>query len=142
MGISKEFVMAGDAIFTIETPDQGHRTYRIQKVEGSERYPADAYFAKLLTGPDNTRDYTYLGKLTNGAVTVTAKSQQWNGTYPLRLLNRVLARVWADDHAAYENHGYRVHHEGRCGRCGRTLTVPESVESGIGPECARKMAGN
>jgi hypothetical protein len=28
-----------------------------------------------------------------------------------------------------------VHHEGRCGRCGRTLTVPESIESGFGPEC-------
>jgi hypothetical protein len=28
-----------------------------------------------------------------------------------------------------------VHHEGRCGRCGRALTVPESIESGFGPEC-------
>jgi hypothetical protein len=29
-----------------------------------------------------------------------------------------------------------VWHEGRCGRCGRKLTVPESIESGFGPECA------
>ena len=28
-----------------------------------------------------------------------------------------------------------VWHEGRCGRCGRALTVPESIERGIGPEC-------
>lgn len=30
------------------------------------------------------------------------------------------------------------HHEGRCGRCGLVLTVPESIESGIGPVCHRK----
>lgn len=30
-------------------------------------------------------------------------------------------------------------HEGRCGRCGRRLTVPESIESGFGPECAGRV---
>ncbi len=139
--ISKEFVLAGDAIFTIETPDHGHRTYRVQKVEASLRWP-ESYFAKLLTGPDNTRSYTYLGKLDpdTGLVTATARSMKFNGTYPLTLLNRTLARVWVNDHSAYETHGYTTHHEGRCGRCGRTLTVPESVENGIGPECMKHMA--
>jgi hypothetical protein len=33
-----------------------------------------------------------------------------------------------------------VHHENHCGRCGRTLTVPESVERGIGPDCLAKMS--
>lgn len=32
-----------------------------------------------------------------------------------------------------------VRHEGKCGRCGRKLTVPESIDRGIGPECAGKM---
>lgn len=31
-------------------------------------------------------------------------------------------------------------HEGVCGRCGRRLTVPESIETGFGPEC-RKAVG-
>ena len=30
-------------------------------------------------------------------------------------------------------------HEGRCGRCGRTLTVPESIASGVGPECQGRL---
>lgn len=30
-----------------------------------------------------------------------------------------------------------VWHEGHCGRCGRRLTVPESIESGFGPECIK-----
>ena len=36
--------------------------------------------------------------------------------------------------------GYEARHEGRCARCGRALTVPESIDSGFGPECARKVA--
>ncbi len=32
-----------------------------------------------------------------------------------------------------------IWHEGRCGRCNRKLTVPESVASGFGPECIGKI---
>lgn len=31
-------------------------------------------------------------------------------------------------------------HEGVCGRCGRRLTVPESIDTGFGPEC-KKIVG-
>lgn len=31
------------------------------------------------------------------------------------------------------------HHAGRCGKCARLLTVPESIELGFGPECAGKV---
>lgn len=141
MSISKEFVLAGDATFTVELPDETHKTYRVQHVEGNDRWP-ESYFAKLLTGPDNTKSYTYMGKLepVAGVVNTTAKSASFEGSLALRLLNRILARVWANDHSAYEEHGYRTHHEGMCGRCGRKLTVPASIESGIGPECAKIMA--
>lgn len=140
MSVSKEFVLAGDAIFTVEEPDSKHHTWRIEHVEADDRWP-ESWFAKLLTGPNNTRDYTYVGKLDpfTGQVATTAKSHRFDDSRALRLLNRVLARIWCDDHAAYEQHGFKVHHEGRCGRCGRTLTTPESCERGIGPECWKLM---
>jgi len=31
-------------------------------------------------------------------------------------------------------------HEGRCGRCGRLLSNPDSIQRGLGPECAGLMA--
>jgi hypothetical protein len=40
-----------------------------------------------------------------------------------------------EDHTGVLGRLLEVWHEGRCGRCGRALTVPESVERGIGPEC-------
>lgn len=146
--LSKDFILAGDAVFTIELPEaaaaeQGfsHRTYWVQHVEGNDRWP-ESWFVKLLTGPDNSSDFTYMGKLNpnNGDVMTTHKSPWPGSAFVVRLLVRVLQRVWADDHAAFEQHGYKLHHEGKCGRCGRRLTVPASVESGIGPECAKIMA--
>ena len=140
MAINKAFVLAGDATFTVALPDGGHYTYRVQHIKANDRWP-ESYFVKLLTGPDNESSYTYMGKLdpVSSLTHTTAKSAYRDDSLVVRLLNRVLARVWANDHAAYETHGYRTHHEGRCGRCGRKLTVPSSIESGIGPECARIM---
>lgn len=141
MPVTQQFVLAGEATFTIASPDGKHRTYRVEHVAGTDRWP-EAYFVKTLVGPDNTSDYAYLGKLDTftGQVSTTSKSKSWEGTMRLRLLNRVLARIWCADHAAYEKHGYKVHHMGKCGRCGRALTVPASIESGIGPECAKIMS--
>lgn len=147
--VSKDFILAGNATFTIEVGrlkgdnDRApHHTFKVQHVEKSDRYP-ESYFVKLLIGPDNTSDFVYLGKLDSftGQLKVTAKSCRKEDSFEVRLFNRILARVWSGDHEAYEQHGFKTHHEGRCGRCGRVLTVPESVENGIGPECAKIMAG-
>lgn len=138
--LTKEFITAGNATFTIDTPDNGHRTYKVEHVEATERW-AESYFVKLLTGSDNESDYSYIGKLDTftGQVTTTTKSKIAQDSYAMRLLNRILARIWSDDHEAYTKHGFAVHHEGTCGRCGRKLTVPSSIESGIGPECSKKL---
>lgn len=146
MHVSKQFILAGDAIFTIEIPEKfrndgkSHYTFKIEHVEKNERFP-ESWFAKTLVGPDNSTDYAYLGMLDSftGQVRTTTKSKFAPDCHRLRVLNRILARVWCDDHAAYETHGFETHHEGKCGRCGRRLTVPESIETGIGPECCRIM---
>jgi hypothetical protein len=33
-----------------------------------------------------------------------------------------------------------VWHEGFCGKCGKRLTVPSSILSGLGPECIKKLS--
>lgn len=141
--ISREFVLAGAATFTVECPDGTHHTYHVARSPATDRW-AESYFAKVLTGPDNSDygDFTYLGKLDDftGQVRTTKASMHLADSYATKLLNRILARVWGDDHEAYERHGYRTMHCGRCGKCGRKLTTPDSVARGIGPECARKLA--
>lgn len=139
--VGQDFILAGKATFTIQCPDGQHYTYRVTKKEAAGNYPL-AFFASLMTGSENDCDssYTYLGKLDpfTGQVQATRATGQRADSYAFRLLNRVLARVWSGDHAAFEQFGYSLRHAGRCGRCNRLLTVPSSIESGIGPECAKR----
>lgn len=142
--IGYEFVTAGNATFTVRQPASApgnpHYTFRVRKKEANPPYP-EAYFVSLLTGPDNDSAYTYLGVLNpqTGEVRLTKKSAYAEDSYPVRLLRRVLACLLAGKGLAITAAGYDVMHEGKCGRCGRTLTVPESLDNGIGPECIKLM---
>jgi hypothetical protein len=56
----RPFLTAGHAVFTITSTATGQSyTYRISSGQG-EGAP---FFASVLTGPDNTSDYTYMGIL-------------------------------------------------------------------------------
>lgn len=144
--LTKEFITAGKAIFTVELPaefqqDRPHYTYQVRLKKAKGNYP-DTFFVSLLTGPDNTSDYSYIGILNSrtGEVRTTAKSKFPPETFPVRLINRIFSRIWEKNTEIIESNGFNLHHEGRCGRCGRRLTVPESIETGLGPECAGKVA--
>jgi hypothetical protein len=147
--ISKDFVLAGKSIFTIELNEefskkyQPHYTFKISLKFNDDGSAVGPYFVSALTGPDNWANYSYVGVLDDktGKVRTTAKSKWKEDTFPMKLLNRVLNRIWYNDTAAIIESGFNVHHEGKCGRCGRLLTVPSSIESGIGPECSKIMRG-
>lgn len=143
--LNKDFILAGRAVFTLELGKEFsekwglplHYTYRINKKEATERFP-EQYFIGLLTGPDNMNDYTYMGVVQrNGNVKLTRKSRYKADSWPYRLIVRALACVFADKQQALLDAGFDMHHEGKCGRCGRPLTVPSSVLSGFGPECIK-----
>lgn len=154
--ITKEFVLAGKAIFTLEIPHEwaaehdtsAHYTYKVVLKEGSDGSDGkpkrdDVYFVNLLSGPDNTSDYSYVGVLNvaSGNVVLTRASKITAECMSYRLLNRVLLNLWEGTEQRILDAGFDVHHEGRCGRCGRKLTVPESVKTGLGPECAGRSPG-
>lgn len=141
----KEFFVAGKAIFTIEVPLQfqkdfrtnPHYTFKILLKEGKNNNP-DAHFVYLLNGPDNTYSYSYVGKFNplTGQMALTAKSKVSNDAWSVRLFRRVMARIFEGHPEAIEQAGFNVHHEGKCGKCGRKLTVPESIKTGLGPICS------
>lgn len=146
--ITKEFVLGGKAIFSISLPShfaekyQPHYTFKVSLRENDDGSANGPYFVSVLTGPDNWFNYTYIGILDEktGKVRTTLKSM-WNmDTFGLKLLNRVLNRIWANDTDPIIESGFDVFHEGKCCRCGRKLTVPSSVETGIGPECTKIMS--
>ncbi len=134
---AKRFIIAGKATFTLQGL-KARYTYRAT-VSDPDDQGKTVVFCALLTGPDNQSDYTYLGLIdgATGAVRLTRKSRYTDGSQPVVALRWALARIWAGrpiDPA-------RIYHEGRCGRCGRALTVPASITSGFGPECLGQLGG-
>ena len=147
--ITKSFVLAGRAVFTLEIPQafrdaqefcSPHYTFKVTHKEASAEFP-EAWFVNLLTGPDNTSDFTYVGQLLphTGQISFTRKSKFHPNTLFCRLFNRAMANVWSGTTEKITAAGFDLHHEGKYGRCGRALTVPESIKSGFGPECIGKI---
>ncbi len=144
----KEFFTAGRAVFTLQVPADfraehpevnAHYTYRINHVPANDRWP-EAWFVSLLIGSDNQHAYKSFGKLNpeTGAVKLNKTSFLNEASWAYRLVYRALVNVFAGTPERIEEAGFELHHEGRCGRCGRPLTVPESIKSGLGPICASK----
>lgn len=137
--ITKDFVLAGRALFTVSNGKGTRYTYRVNLKPGDDRYPAQ-WFVKLLTGPDNTDDrncYTYIGKvLADGKVKMTAASKYTEDSLPVKVLGWALGIIFRGGSLP---EGYAIHHEGRCARCGAVLTVPSSITSGFGPECVKHV---
>jgi hypothetical protein len=158
--VSRNFLLAGQAIFTVTNPSGERYTYKVECAPANPpKFPNTAYLVSLLTGPDNTSNYRYLGvlRMERGPRTMIHLHET------TKSCNRASSRVfkvcdWAIKVIAYGGYvtafdvdgkvmvvkpglpgGYKIQHAGKCGRCGRLLTVPESIESGIGPECAKMM---
>jgi hypothetical protein len=137
---SRLFMLAGRAVFTVHNSKGEHYTFRIAHKEATDLFK-DTYFVALLTGPNNETDYQYMGMLdpNTGTVRLTHKSRFSPGSKPVAVFNWAVGRIVWPSRWNTLPAGYGIKHEGRCGRCGRTLTTPESIERGIGPECWSKM---
>jgi len=134
---SIQFVLAGKAVFTLTDRESGkHYTYRVNKAPP----PSDGtWFVGLGTGYE---DSVYMGliRFRNGGPDFmqTAKSKVGPTAPSVVLFRRFLEAVnVADEHAT----AFEFRHEGRCCVCARPLTNPESIDAGIGPECAGKAGG-
>jgi hypothetical protein len=125
------FILAGNATITIRSEKTGQRfTYKIRKAKDG-----NIFFVSLMNGSDNESSFAYLGTIKNnhyqhGRKSTIGQDEPSNKAFD-----------WSFKQLTHDNipTALKVWHEGSCGRCGRKLTVPESIESGIGPECSKKV---
>ncbi len=129
------FLMAGKATLTIQSRSTGARyTYKVcapRKEGGAIDTDAKVRFVKVLTGSDNENDYRYAGFVRDSYFQHGGDKAKVGSDAP-----SVGAFAWLMRNL--DSDKVSVWHEGSCGRCGRTLTVPESIESGLGPVCAAR----
>lgn len=127
------YMLAGNAYITLRSAKTSTRyTYRITRAKNALD-ETGVHFVKVLTGPENENNYSYFGYIKNKEYYPGGSKAKIGNDAP-----SVVAFKWAFDKLMQdaELSHLEVWHDGRCGRCGRKLTVPESVERGIGPECA------
>jgi len=108
------------------------------KVEASK--DGKIHFVSVLTGPDNWTNYKFFGLIINGNFKFARPEK--TKIAPDAPSAKAFAWFWRHLNAPAEQSklsSVKISHEGKCCRCGRKLTVPESIESGIGPECAALM---
>lgn len=145
--VLRAYVAAGSAVITVRSLQSNARfTFRFKRPPEQDG-KARPIWAAVLSGQDNETAYTYLGTIWT-SVPGTPFALEYKHGRKSRVTEdaasvkavRWFTRMITDDPARLLAQA-EVWHEGRCGRCGRRLTVPESVASGFGPECVRILAG-
>lgn len=121
------YMLAGKSIFTIVSLETGKRfTYKIKKFN-------DNFYISVLTGSDNNSMYSYIGmlELKKTIIIPTAKSKVFEDSISYKAFLYTFTILSKGQESKF----IEIWHSGRCGRCGRLLTDPESVKTGYGSFC-------
>lgn len=128
----RAYILGGNAKFTVVSRDTGTSyTYRVRAKRGGGAGGKALHFVEVLTGPDNTRDFTFLGTIFEGDRYIHSKKSPIGASAP-----SAKAFQWVWDHL--DSPRFELLHSGECSRCGRELTDEESIRTGLGPVCREK----
>jgi hypothetical protein len=149
---ARDFILGGNATFTVVSTKTGTRyTYRVRVAKDNPR----TFFVSSLVGSNNEDDYAYVGFFksipgegSRGVHTFMAKARDKD-----RGLVMIAGKKGNADDVRFRALDWLLQslilgrmprtvefwHEGRCARCNRKLTDPESIARGFGPECAGKV---
>jgi len=126
MQITKQFVTAGNAKFTISNPIGMTYEYQIKKTDRR----AQAAGLLLVYSFDRGRRI-YVGRLDarRGIVTIGRRSRITESSMIYQVIRWACTVLWLGTEFPAD---YKAETLGRCGRCGRRLSDPNQL---FGPEC-------
>src|SRR5690606_9525752 len=121
----KSFLLAGKATLTIKSLQTGtHFTYKVKQSKDNNNIK----FVSVLTGSDK---YEYIGYISYGLFNYGVKSRIGKDAPSVKAFSFSFNRINLNQpHEMLE-----FYHNGHCGKCGRELTHPESIITGLGPIC-------
>lgn len=129
-----DFMLGGNALFTMASSKTGNRfTYKILKDVNKE----DCLKVLWMNGKDNTMNYVQIASIEkkNFMPVVNIKSIHYRENKAFLSFDFVFKKLVL----MLPMPSLEIYHHGRCSRCGRILTVPDSIMNGIGPECIFKQ---
>ena len=125
-----------EATYTLTNDKAGtHLTFRIRRPKGFKTMLVD-----VMTGSCNESDYEYIGSMNRG---LYIKAKEKVSPTAAKKLNGLRWYMIQASRAVNGNgslpNGVSLHHDGKCTCCGRKLTNPESLSTGIGPICGGRL---
>jgi len=127
-----KFILAGNSTFTcLNTKTSNRFTYKV-KLSKTSTPENPLFFVKVLTNPET---YQFIGSIFKDRFKYSQKSKISNEAQSVIVFQYILSKLLLGKLDSC----VEIYHEGKCGKCGRQLTVPESIEMGIGPECFKMM---
>ena len=124
--------------FTIVLNEAGeYRTIRVKDAPESMGKPVGTQIAQYLSGADNETNYTGFAFIFGDKIAIWSKFKT-DGN-----LAKALHTLLSADKETRLDYGeaYAIE-SGNCSICGRKLTVPASLNRGMGPVCAERLGIN
>lgn len=137
-----DYIFSGDVIITVRNEDTKNRfTFKIQKRKNPRKINIDLYWVSVLVRPDNedSKSYRFIGALSREeGFRHSAKSYIKDKALSVNVAYYYFNRLLGFAKFPLHKNVY-TYHSGYCGRCGKLLTVPESIASGFGKECSKVL---
>ena len=133
----KNYCMSGNAIVTLTSPTGVHYSYYIRApwMKDKDEFDSDIRFVYVF---GSEAKWNYLGELSHNGLKfrVTRNSYHADCSPEFKGMLYIVRMM----HRDFET-PMILQHEGCCGRCGRRLIDPVSIERGIGPKCYNLIYG-
>jgi hypothetical protein len=113
---------------TVASPTGKHVTFRIHTQPEEDAFAPGQRVVSVLVGPNNEKDY-------EAFAFVNRKIRLFRKKRTARYVG--FAKVLSHP-KHYEAMGMEYRWAARCRVCGRKLTTPQSLKSGIGPVCQKR----
>lgn len=143
-----KYILGGEAVVTV-FPIKQDKKYvfkcnQLITYEKNKPIKHNRYFLNVLTGSNNTKDYTYVGTIDKKdsknpnilTLRITDKSGMTKDAPSYKLFDFLLYNLQCpNEHIATLIDRIKIYHDGTCSKCGRPLTDIISTNLGMGPIC-------
>ena len=131
----RNFIFAGRSVFTLENSETGnYLTFKVKQIKKNYKEVPGQFAIECKTLGDKAHGYKFLGFVDLNERKF--KKRYWDANF-------VGFKTWVwllkNLERLEDFTKLAIYHEGRCCKCGMPLTVPESIDSGIGPDCKKTM---
>lgn len=129
--------LAGRSSLTITNPATGQwiKVKMRQLKDRGTGLPGPAYYMKIALLDDSEAGYRFAGTYFSDS----GRFKPGRDVLPSSRLGQVANFLVASVAKPLNLQTCAIDHEGRCCRCARPLTHPESIATGIGPDCAGRV---